>query len=94
MSEEIRNDACRRCKYLKERKIKDTIYPIYYCKKHKDGIDHTYMNRAVKEEGCFKKKVTGPWRMPEGMYEMDEFVKRIVYRDDEYYEDEKKELRF
>lgn len=82
MSEEMRNDLCRRCAHIKEKKVKGSICPIYYCRKFPNGLDAVYMNES--EKNCFQKKVSGPWRMPEGMYEMEEFTDRIIFGNDEY----------
>ena len=77
------NDICRRCKFMKMKERKDSVFPLYYCKEHPTGLDAVFMNYSQKK--CFVKKVTGPWRMPEGMFDEEEFRNRLVLKQDEFY---------
>lgn len=87
---EVKNEICRRCKYLETKDVKGSIFPIYFCKEYPNGLDADYMN--VSHKKCFSKKVTGPWRMPEGTFDDEEFRKRIVLKSDEYYKGEELSL--
>ena len=76
------NTLCRRCRFLKKKIPKGTIFPIYYCNRFPKGLDSDYMNEPCKE--CFKKKCNGPWRMPEGRYTEEEFRWHIANGFGEY----------
>lgn len=80
------NTLCRRCKHIQKKYFGDSIFPIYYCKEHPEGLDSLYMNTMFKK--CFENMVTGPWRRPHGTYTDDEFVRRMILLDDEYTQDE------